>query len=100
MSSQSWTTLGDAVNTYTVCAALMSCVATSVYHNHASTSDAHLARCKKALDEVKERLAELSPDRRERLRRAAELGRCISLESLENEMQRYGPRVLPMAVSH
>jgi len=88
MSTQSYTTLGDVVNIYTVCATVIGGVSTSVYQNHASPSDTDLSRCKKDLDEVKERLAELSPDRRERLRRAAEQGRCPSIERLLNEMQR------------
>jgi len=86
MSSQSFTTLGDVVNVYTVCATVIGSVTTTVYHNHTSAADTDLGRCKKDLDEVKERLAELSPDRRARLRRAAEQGRCPSLEKLEEEL--------------
>lgn len=88
MSSHGWSIVGDLVNVETAIATIMGGVATTVYQKLSSTSDTDLEDCRKALEDIKSRLNELSPDRRRRIDRAAAEGDCTSLETLEEELQR------------
>jgi len=87
-ASQGWSTLSDFVNVETLVGVAVAGVVTHVAHRIPPPCDSDLEWCKKELEDIKTRISELSPDRRERMRIAAERKKCPSLETLTSQLQR------------
>ena len=84
-----WTVVGNVSNVETLAAvavtALSSVASTRAWDR--TTPESELEWCKTELHDIKTRINELSPDRRERLFIAAERKKCTSLEVLESKLQ-------------
>jgi hypothetical protein len=86
--SQGWSTLSNFVNVETLVSVTVASVVTHVAHRIPPPYDSDLEWCKKELEDIKTRMSELSPDRRNRMRIAAERNKCVSLETLTSQLQR------------
>ena len=87
MSSAAWAAFSNAASVESLCLAAFTGVSTHIIHRR-TTPESELEWCKKELHDIKTRINELSPGRRERLRIAARLGKCASLDVLEHHLQR------------
>jgi len=81
-----WDVVANVANVEALSLAIITGISTHVCHT-LTTAESELEWCKKELQDIKTRINELSPDRRERLRIAAERKQCTSLEALECELQ-------------
>jgi len=86
----SWGVVANITNVGTLAAVAVTAVS-SAASTHAwdtrTTPESELEWCKTELHDIKTRINELSPDRRERLFIAAERKKCTSLEELEGKLQ-------------
>ena len=65
-------------------------VAARVLREHFPSAESLLESCSKDLGKIKTRFSEINTDRRELIHAAVERGDCKSLESLEDDLRRYG----------
>jgi hypothetical protein len=82
----SWNVVGNISNVQALTAAagaLVGGVATSAAQKYAPNTNTLLESCRQDLEEVKSRLNEIPPERREKIRTAAEQQQYKSLEQLE-----------------
>lgn len=84
--SAAWGIVSNVANVETLGMLVATGLSTHLFHT-LSTPKSELEWCRKELQDIKTRLNELSPDRRERLCMAAARKQCTSLEALESQLQ-------------
>lgn len=87
MSSKAWSIVGNIASVETLATAAVTGAAAHFYHVGCDNAGSALEKCRLELENIKTRINELSPDRRERLRIAAEQGKCSSIAKLEHKLQ-------------
>ncbi len=91
MSSTTWNVFGETSSVTGIIGISVGTVALNVLRERIPTAASMLEACSKDLEKIKTRFNELPADGRELIHAAVERGDCKSLETLEGNLQLYGP---------
>ena len=83
MSSKAWSIVRDVFTVERLTVATAVCIAAHIWHTLPDNIHSLLQQCEEDLGDIRTQINELSPDRRECLRIAAQQGKCLSIEQLK-----------------